>query len=67
MVVTISSSILIKNLRRICDEIISVIAVNYIYIMRYNACLSLYMVEVRGSNPLSPTLLKACKSKTYRL
>jgi len=56
IVVSISSSlILMKNLRRICDEKFFTIPVNIYKIIRYDVLLSLYMVEVRGSNPLSPT------------
>lgn len=53
IVVTISSSILIKNLRRICDEKIFAISVSDNKIMIYDIHLSLYMVEAVGSNPLS--------------
>jgi len=67
IIVTISSSILIKYTRRICDEKFFKIRVSDIKIIIYDMSLFLYMVEVRGSNPLSPTLLKACKSMIYRL
>ena len=55
IVVKISSSILIKNLRRICNEKIYAMPISDNNIMIYGIILSLYMVEVRGSTPLSPT------------
>ena len=55
MVVTISSSILIKYLRRICDEKIILLPIKVNKIIRYDVPLFLYMVEFRGSTPLSPT------------
>jgi hypothetical protein len=44
-----------KNLRCICDEKILAIPVSEYEINRCDALFSLCMVEVRGSNPLSPT------------
>jgi len=68
IVVTISSSILIKNLRLICDEEIFVITISDNNIIIYYVLLFLYMVEVRGSTPLSPTKpLKACEEIPCRL
>ena len=52
IVVTISSSILMKNLRRICDGNIFALPVSDINIMIYHVSLFLYMVEAIGSNPI---------------